>query len=61
MKPFIKIELDELKEYRDGLDEIIKAYEKMNELYDEKIKKLEMAGFDLEEVDKIIDILFKDY
>ena len=58
MKPAIHIELDELIEYRDDLNNMIKAYEQLNIDWDVRRNKLVDAGYDLVEVNDILSILF---
>lgn len=60
MRPILHIELDELIEYRDELDNVIKKYERLNSDWDTKATKLEEAGYNLEDVDSIMSILFEE-
>lgn len=60
MRPLFNIDLDELIEYREELDELIKKFEALNVDFDAKRIELEKAGFDINDVDAILDILFKD-
>ena len=60
MKPVFSIDLTDLKEYRDELDSMIKKYEQLNRNHEAKIKKLEDAGYNIDDMDKILTILFEE-
>ena len=58
LKPIIEVDLEELIEYRDGLDEIIAQFRQMNINFNKRREAIRAAGYTLEDADKIMGIMF---
>ena len=60
MKPALHIELDDLIEYRNDLNEIIKKFEDLNTNWDSRLSELQEEGYEFEEIYTILKILYGD-